>query len=209
MVQFSKSAAERIAAATKQVEKSVMGTVPPKRRSIPSHSDGFWARITQHEFDDNVKYRYSWQKVRINADDELENMGQEWGGGAYSADSGYAIEVNRSQWVIVGDLVWMQIQHDPFCYCFQYSPGVRIGRTREIIAAREEGEIFSGRVELWKYHRDHDTETIVEAGNTDDTEYWHIDAYNSMEVEVGQWKNVQLTYSTHDGIWWITAEQCS
>ena len=78
MAGISKSSLKRIAEATIRTERTRIGTTPIKRRAYTPQSEGFWARITQHEFDEDVKYRYSWAKIRINEDDELEGMGQQW-----------------------------------------------------------------------------------------------------------------------------------
>jgi hypothetical protein len=204
----SAEALKRFAGAAERVERTPLGSTPVKRQAHTPQTNGFFAKITQHENDAEIKYRYSWQRIRITDEDELDEMGS-WGGGAYSADEGYAVEVNQSEHVVVGDIVWMQIQHDPFCYVFQYSPGVRIGRTHEVIEACEGTDVKHGLIELWRRTvTDGGVDAIELAGNYDDTEYWVITAFHQFDVEIPTGKKVFLTYSTTDRCWWITEAEC-
>ncbi len=207
----SKDALKRIHDATIRTERTPIGSTPVKRQAHTPQSNGFFARITQHEVE--YPYNYSWQRIRMPWSDNSGGPAEgkpDWGGGSLGqSDGGYATEVNRSEYVIVGDIVWMQIQHDPFCYAFQYSPGVRIGRTHEVIEACDGTDVKSGLIELWKRGvTDADVDIIELAGNYDDTEYWVIKAFNQLDVEIASGTKVFLTYSTTDACWWITEAEC-
>lgn len=113
---FSSQDLYRIAKQVIRSERAIQNRPGPGRRSPIISSVGFHARITGRAGD-----KYSW--VRIDAE-ELEGTTEE----------NYAKEVNGSEDVVTGDIVWLKPSRtgDEFHYQFIYVPGIKRATTTEV-----------------------------------------------------------------------------
>lgn len=193
-VTFTKNAAERTKKAVLTVEREYSSTAGEQRKGKGAPFTGFWAKITSSTLNNK---KYSWEKLEAK-DNQTFASRTDWGTGDNTKDTGYAVEVNESKYVLKDSIVWLEPAFGQDYFVFQYNPGVRLAKTGgAAIAAVSGNTLGSATVSVWK----------VANGVRFDTNL-DIKAFNTSESEIAEETFVHITYNTIDGIWYVTWEDC-
>ena len=193
-VTFTKNAAERTKKAVLTVEREYSSTAGEQRKGKGAPFTGFWAKITSSTLNNK---KYSWEKLEAK-DNQTFASRTDWGTGDNTKDTGYAVEVNESKYVLKDSIVWLEPAFGQDYFVFQYNPGVRLAKTGGAAIAAVSGDTLgSATVSVWK----------VVNGVRSDTNL-DIKAFNTSESEIAEDTFVHITYNTIDGIWYVTWEDC-
>ena len=124
-VKLTKEAAQRMANATIVVERQLKSSPVQPRRSGGGTFVGFWAKITDKESDGP---KCSWKRMEAKDDHTFEEN-ENWGKGNFAEDTGWAIEISESKYVLKDSIVWLEPAFNQDYFIFRYTPGVRIAKT--------------------------------------------------------------------------------
>lgn len=113
---FTQKDAQRIAKATRKIEKLTPANKADKRRPSAG-TPGFWAKIT-----DSSDGLYSFEQLEATINDKLEeNANGELITGFHTETTGYAIEATESKSVPNDSIVWMEPAHSQDYYIFKFA----------------------------------------------------------------------------------------
>lgn len=193
-VTFTKNAAERTKKAVITVEREYSSTAGEQRRGTGAPFTGFWAKITSSTLNNK---KYSWEKLEAK-DNQTFASKTDWGTGDNTKDTGFAVEVNESKYVLKDSIVWLEPAFGQDYFVFQYNPGVRLAKTGSTeVDAATDTTLGYANVSVFKVANGSRTDTNLD-----------IRAYNSASdtIKADTW--IQITYDVIDAIWLITAEDC-
>lgn len=195
-IKATREAYQRFANATLIIERKPRSG-PVETRGGRTSFVGFWAKITDKESDGP---KCSWKRMEPKDDHTFEEN-EDWGKGNFAEDTGWAIEISNSKYVLKDSIVWLEPAFNQDYYVFRYTPGVRIAKTGDddIPERNDSDKPGSGDVTIWKY--DKDTDKLIATTQK-------VKAFNAMSSSIASDRFVQITFS-EEGYWWITAEDCA
>jgi len=225
MVGFSKANAKRIAASTVYVERLIKNGPPRRGNGLGQRTEGFLAQLTAQD-----GYKYSWVAVKHDEDGYLIQE-PDYGTGDSVAPvdpeeqhKGYAIEsYYRSQYCVIGDVVYLRPSRENDFYVFDYFPEVKIAYTTSEITALNEMTLGKGEAKIyWVEKKEEDSESTDETISDiqpdirkppeegepalEALEPVTSTVFNPFSSEVDSDSWIQIEYS--NGIWLITAADC-
>lgn len=195
MTGFTPDAARRIIEATRFVERSSRNPHGPFLRTPTPSLTGFYARIT-----DGDGYKYSFEALEPQEDGELE-VNDDWITGDHTADKGYAVSTDKSEYVLMDSVVWLEPARNQDYYLFHYRPGLQLAKLAENdeISKREGSTAGTGEVTIVEF--DPDSETF------EDKE--EINVFNFMTTEVDADDDDRFVFVSYcNGVWWLSGADC-
>ncbi len=189
---FSRDNAERILRATEAVERRTQNTShgSPRAKVV---TVGFFAKLT----DKSTTGKYSWKAVLPNDSYDMTAASDQWEG-KHTDSTGWAYNVPyKSKDVPKEEIVWLTGSKKHNVFQFEYSPGVKIGRTTTSISKRYGSSPGSGTVMLQK----------VDSTSHSISDHETVKVYNSFQTTVEKDQRVHITFG-EGGLWWVTGVDC-